>query len=181
MKGMGAFCLREVKGLDNAWIWFLGFAMIVLPDSNIRVLQPISQLSYYDVQQVVLSEDMTALAVWNAIMSRPQPLLKAAFWLRDMVSSVFGVKRIGGFTGRFVETVQVGDYLDFFLVEYVDDDCLVLTERDRHLDVMTCISTRGGMLSVTSSVCTHNLYGRAYMIPVGIAHRWIVRAMFRRM
>lgn len=120
--------------------------MIVLPDSNIRVLQPISQFSYYDVQQVVLSEDMTALAAWNAMMRQPMPLMKAAFWLRDLVSSAFVVKRIGSFTGRFGERAQVGDYLDFFLVEYVDDDCLVLTERDRHLDVMTCISTRGGVL-----------------------------------
>lgn len=114
-------------------------------------------------------------------MSDPQPLPKFAFKLRDTISSFFGVKRIGGFSGKPVSTISIGEYLDFFLVEYIDDECLVLTERDRHLDVMTCISTEGQTLSVTSSVCVHNLFGRAYMIPVGIAHRWIVRSMFKRL
>ncbi|RFP89788.1 DUF2867 domain-containing protein [Rhodobacteraceae bacterium 63075] len=155
--------------------------MIVLPDTNIRTLQPVSQLYYYDRQNTFLPRKMTALAAWNTIMSDPQPLLKVAFQVRDAVSSVFGVKRIGGFSGKPVEHVSVGQYLDFFLVEHVDDKCLVLTERDRHLDVMTCISIEGDTLSVTSSVCVHNLFGRAYMIPVGVAHRWIVRGMFRRL
>lgn len=114
-------------------------------------------------------------------MRDPQPLLKIAFRIRDTISSAFGVKRIGGFSGEAAASVSVGEHLDFFLVEYVDDACLVLTERDRHLDVMTCISVQARTLSVTSSVCVHNLFGRAYMIPVGIAHRWIVRHMFRRL
>lgn len=153
----------------------------MLPNTNIRVLQPIPDLSYFDRQDILLPGKMTALAAWNAIIHDPHPLLKFAFKIRDAVSSVFGVKRIGGFSGRPVDHVSVGQHLDFFLVEYVDDACLVLTERDRHLDVMTCISIEDELLSVTSSVCVHNLFGRAYMIPVGVAHRWIVRGMFRRL
>jgi len=155
--------------------------MIVLPNTNIRILQPLPELYYFDRQDTCLPNEMTALAAWNTIMSDPQPLLKIAFWIRDTVSSAFGVKRIGGFSGNSVETVSVGQNLDFFLVEHVDDECLVLTERDRHLDVMTCISIKGKTLSVTSSVRVHNLFGRIYMIPVGVAHRWIVRGMFRRL
>ena len=155
--------------------------MIVLPNTNIRILQPLPELSYYDRQDTCLPKKMTALAAWNTIMSDPLPFLKLAFRIRDAVSSAFGVKRIGGFSGQSVESVSVGQHLDFFLVEHVDDECLVLTERDNHLDVMTCISTQGMILSVTSSVCVHNLFGRAYMIPVGVAHRWIVRRMFRRL
>ncbi|MEM9855606.1 MAG: DUF2867 domain-containing protein [Pseudomonadota bacterium] len=34
---------------------------------------------------------------------------------------------------------------------------------------------------MTSSVRTHNLFGRLYMIPVGVAHRWIVRGMLRKL
>ena len=155
--------------------------MTTLPDSNIRILQPLPELYYFDRQDTFLPRKMTALAAWNTIMNDPQPLLKIAFWIRDTVSSTFGVKRIGGFSGKPVEFVNVGQHLDFFLVEHIDDECLVLTERDRHLDVMTCISVHDKTLSVTSSVCVHNLFGRAYMIPVGFAHRWIVRHMFRRL
>lgn len=155
--------------------------MISLPNSNIRVLNPLQDLYYFDRQDTLLPKEMTALSVWNKVMSDPQPLLKFAFRIRDIVSSAFGVKRIGGFSGRSVDTVSVGQHLDFFLVEHYEDDCLVLTERDRHLDVMTCISIQGRTLSVTSSVCVHNFFGRAYMVPVGIAHRWIVRGMFKRL
>ena len=155
--------------------------MIVLSDTNIRILRPLSELHYFDKQETHLPTEMTALAAWNMIMSDPQPLLRLAFWIRDTVSSAFGVKRIGGFSRTQVECVSVGHHLDFFLVEYADEACLVLTERDRHLDVMTCISTQDRVLSVTSSVCVHNAFGRAYMIPVGIAHRLIVRNMFKRL
>lgn len=155
--------------------------MFVLPDTNIRTLAPLSRLYFFDKQDTRLAQKMTALAAWNAIISTPHPLLKVAFRLRDSISSAFGVKRIGGFSGTPVSTVEVGEYLDFFRVEHIADDCLVLTERDRHLDVMTCISIMDDTLSVTSSVRVHNLFGRAYMAPVGIAHRWIVRSMFKRL
>ena len=54
----------------------------------------------------------------------------------------------------------------------------MLTERDHQLDVMTCISINDDILSVTSSVCVHNLFGRADVLPT---HRWIVRSMFKRL
>lgn len=113
-------------------------------------------------------------------MSRPSWILKVAFRIRDVISSKFGVKKIGGFSTAAPTAVAVGDKLDFFLVEYVSDDVLTLSERDRHLDVLTCISTQGKTLTITSSVQTHNTFGRAYMLPVGPAHKWIVRSFLRR-
>lgn len=52
---------------------------------------------------------------------------------------------------------------------------LVLTERDRHLHVMTSITCAGPVVSVASLVVTHSGFGRAYMMVVGPAHRMIVR------
>lgn len=155
--------------------------MISLPDSNIRILEPVSDLSYYDTQSVEVAREINPLEAWNIIMTEPQPLLRIAFQVRDTVSSWFGVKKIGGFSGRQTQLVVAGDKLDFFLVEYVDQHTLVLTERDRHLDVMTCISTEGHSVAVTSSVRVHNLFGTLYMIPVGIAHKWIVRGMLKHL
>jgi len=91
------------------------------------------------------------------------------------------VKRIGGCSGTRRETVEAGDYLDFFLVEHSAPQMLVLTERDRHLDVMICLSiTTDHVLVVTSSVVTHNAYGRLYMVPVGPAHKLIVNSYLRQ-
>lgn len=155
--------------------------MIILPESTIRVLAPVDTLDYFDKQSAILVENVSPLQAWNLIMEDPQPLLKGAFKIRDLVSKQFGVKSIGGFSGVSQVTVQKGDFLDFFLVEYIDEKTLVLTERDRHLDVMTCVSTFGQEISITSSVLVHNLFGRAYMVPVGIAHKFIVRNMLTRL
>jgi len=155
--------------------------MHALPKSKARVLAPDSELDYFDIQSTELPEPLSALEAWNAIVSAPQPLLKLAFRIRDTISAMFGVKRIGGFSGQQISSVRQGEYLDFFLVEHAEDDCLVLTARDRHLDVMTCLCIEGHTLSVVSSVQVHNLFGRIYMLPVGVAHRWIVRGMLKRL
>lgn len=159
---------------------FAQTSMITLPDSNIRVLGPETELDYFDTQGVRLGRELDPLEVWNIAMARPQPVLRLAFGIRDAVSSLFGVKKIVGFSGTWVDQVEPGGFLDFFRVEYRDATTLVLTERDKHLDVMTCIATQGPSVTITSSVKVHNWFGRAYMVPVGLAHRWIVRGLLRR-
>lgn len=155
--------------------------MIVLSDSNVRILKPVPELDYFDSQNADLCREISPLEAWNIIIEEPEPFLKIAFRVRDAISVVFGVKRINGFSGKAAQQAKIGDYLDFFLVEYSDATTLVLTERDRHLDVLTCVATNGANVSITSSVCVHNWFGHAYMIPVGLAHRWIVHRMLRRL
>lgn len=160
--------------------------LFTLPDTNIQVLAPPAELDFFDRQSVQLSSPITPLAAWGAITGRPSRLLKVAFRIRDGISAVFGVKKIGGFSSSshsaaaVAAAVAVGDKLDFFLVEYVAQDVLTLSERDKHLDVLTCISTAGNLLTITSSVIIHNTFGRIYMLPVAPAHKWIVRSNLRR-
>lgn len=154
---------------------------VLLPGTNSHVLADPACLDFLDRQTVRLPRPMGALETWNAMMARPLPLIGLAFRLRDAVSARFGVRRIGGFTGARRAQVAAGERLDFFLVEHAAPDVLVLTERDRHLDVMTCISVEGQELAITSSVRTHNRFGRVYMWPVAPAHRLIVRILLRRL
>jgi hypothetical protein len=147
----------------------------------VHTLRAPSELDYYDTRSVPLPADITALEAWNVMTGEPGPFLRQAFRIRDGISSMFGVKRIGGFSGTRRETVQVGDRLDFFLVEHSAPDMLVLTERDRHLDVMICLSIAERVLTITASVVTHNTYGRLYMLPVGPAHKLIVNHHLKRL
>lgn len=139
------------------------------------------ELDFYDARGIALPQPMTALEAWNLAMRHPLPGLALAFRIRDAISARFGVRRIGGFSGRLDQPPQRGDRLDFFLVERIEPEILTLSERDRHLDVVTCITTHGQRLTITSSVKVHNGFGRLYMIPVAPAHRLIVSAMMRRM
>lgn len=152
-----------------------------LPDTNIHTLAPTAELDFFDQQSAQLSNPISPLAAWGQIMSKPLPVLKFAFWVRDTVSSMFGVKKIGGFSSASPKSVAVGDKLDFFLVEHATDDVLTLSERDSHLDVLTCISRAGTELTITSSVRTHNWFGQAYMLPVAPAHKLIVGSFLRRL
>ncbi len=147
------------------------------PPSQSKTLGPSDRLAYFDVRAVPLKREVTALEAWDLTMSRPIPGIALAFRLRDAISSLFGVKKIGGFTGDRQGPLGVGDKIDFFLIEEISDQVLVLTERDKHLDVMTSVTTTDGVLAITSSVITHNLFGRIYMIPVGVAHKIIVNLM----
>ena len=45
---------------------------------------------------------------------------------------------------------------------------------------MTSVTTQGGVLAITSLVIIHNGFDRANTLPMGPAHRIIVRAMLRR-
>lgn len=137
------------------------------------------ELDFLDQQSVTLARQVTAVEVWRLIMAQPMPLMRLAFQIRDAVATKFGVKRIGGFSGRVPDSVRVGEMLDFFLVEEVSPQMLVLTERDRHLDVMTCVTVDGQDVSITSSVKTHNWFGRLYMIPVRPVHKRIVARNLR--
>lgn len=148
---------------------------------TVALVAPKDQLAYYDSRSIELSREVTPIAAWNLMMAHPVPLLGAAFRARDAISSLFGVKAIGGFSGRAAKQVAVGDHLDFFLVEGVSPQALVLTARDRHLDVMACLTVDGKRVTITASVVTHNAFGRAYMLPVGPAHKLIVRGMLRRL
>ena len=149
--------------------------------ASVHTLRPLPELDYHDSRSVLLPVQITALQAWNLMTAEQGPLMRLAFRTRDAISALFGVKRIGGFSGTRREVVQAGDYLDFFLVEYSAPEVLVLTERDRHLDVMTCVSLADRVLTITSSVVTHNTFGRLYMLPVGPAHKLIVNSYLKRL
>ena len=125
---------------------------------------PRAVLNFYHASSTKLPQPMTALDAWNRIMERPLPGLALAFRIRDAISVRFGVKPIGGFTGRPVSQPQVGEMQDFFLIERLAPDILTLSGRDSHLDVVTCITVANGRLTITSSVKVHNLFGRLYRL-----------------
>ncbi|WP_419901399.1 DUF2867 domain-containing protein [Kiloniella sp.] len=150
-------------------------------DTNIQLLAPVDELDFFDTQSVCLSKEISSIEAWRVLVSNPSPVLKLAFRIRDMVSSWFGVKRIGGFGSAWPKDVQVNDRLDFFLVEYLTSRVLTLSVRDKHLDVMLCITTDQNVLTITSSVKVHNAFGRIYMIPVAPTHRLIVRNDLKRL
>lgn len=142
-----------------------------------------ADLDFLHSDSVPLNAPLTALQAYCAMTSHTPAWLAGAFRLRDFISRRFNVADIQGFTPRSPEHVpKVGERLDFFTVEGISDQQLVLTSRDTHLAVMVCMdstvgSESGQRLNVTTSVQCFNAFGRLYMLPVGLAHGPIVRRM----
>lgn len=125
---------------------------------------------------------LDALAVYRAMTQSPPGGLAVAFRVRDALCQPFGLEPIGGFAGAAPAIAPLpGDRLDFFTVDGIAADRLALSHRDRHLDVEVALSRHELMGSLVTSVTTHNLLGRVYMLPVGLAHPIIVAALARRL
>ncbi len=141
---------------------------------------------YYHNYQIKINAKLSAYQVYCHMTSNPPWGLSLAFKIRDKISTIFGVKQIDGFKNKTESQVQVNDHLDFFLVEHITDSELALTSRDVHLSVMVFIkiseiSSRLNLLSITTSVKIHNGFGKAYMLPVGLVHGIIVKALLKKM
>ncbi|WP_233870886.1 DUF2867 domain-containing protein [Paraburkholderia adhaesiva] len=161
-------------------------ASLELPSGARLVAEP-ERLNYLHTACRRLSRNMTAFEAYCASTARPSVPLQVAFLVRDKISSLFGVQTIRGFKGaRPRSAPAVGQRLDFFTVEVVTDDQLVLTSRDTHLAVMISIDMTsspsdpsGRWCHITASVETYNAFGKLYMLPVAPAHKLIVWKMLK--
>jgi len=145
------------------------------------LIGPLSDVHYLDVRSLDLPCAFTPLEIWDRMMATGLPGLKLAFRLRDRLAGLAGIRPIGGLTTKRTATPKPGDMLDFFTIERIDDEEMVLIVRDRHLDVLISVLTANRRLTITASVHNHNWLGRLYMIPVAPAHRVIVTLMNRRL
>jgi len=129
---------------------------------------------------------MTAFQAYRRMTENSPRLLRLAFFIRDSLSRLAGVRPISGFTGTHsLSPPEPGQKLDFFEVVQCDDASLQLLADDRHLSVLVAMSLESAddnsqRLSITASVKTHNAFGRLYMLPVAPAHGVIVRSMLAR-
>ena len=106
--------------------------------------------------------------------------------IRNRIVRLFGLKDVGAMNAanRSADSYQIGDRLSIFSVFGKTEKELLLGIDDRHLDVRVSVlkAERNGLphYVVSTVVKVHNLLGRAYMLPVGRIHPFIVRAMMAR-
>lgn len=144
------------------------------------------QGDYLDVATVRLHDHVTRapLALYVAL-TRPVPLgLNAALTLRNLLVRPFGIRAVPGFGAIPVAQPEIGGTLDLFTIKQVSPNTMVIGIDDIHLDVELSFSVTnadtGATFVMTTTVVTHNLTGRIYMLFVGPFHRILVRHMIRR-
>lgn len=126
---------------------------------------------------------LAPLETYRRMTANPPAWIAWAFKVRDRLVAPFGVRAIGGFSGD-VGALTVGDTIDFFTIADLTADALALVVEDHHLDVEVRLTvTRGAEVDqarLVTRVWLKNAIGRAYMVPVGLAHPVIVKRLAAR-
>lgn len=151
-----------------------------------RLLAEPRQLDYLHTTGTGIKHGMSAWQVYAAMTDGIPAWLAWSFRIRDALSRPFGVAPIKGFSRHSPNDVPpVGGTADFFRVEAVFRDQLVLLSADTHLTVMVSIditrSPNGSAdrADITASVKNRNVFGKLYMLPVAPMHGVVVGRMLR--
>lgn len=149
-----------------------------------RLRPRLATATFVDAFEAELGDpSLTALQIAQRAFSATPAWMDGLLRLRDLIIRPFGLKGVGAMGSR-VEGSAPGDRLSIFEIESVDDVEVVLGIDDRHLDVRISFLKRENsdraVYAICSLVRTHNLLGKAYMIPVGRLHPVLVRRMMAK-
>ncbi|WP_169545904.1 DUF2867 domain-containing protein [Sneathiella aquimaris] len=117
----------------------------------------------------------------------PMPIwVRGLMTVRNTVVRLFGLRTDSGNTKikQDESRYKVGDYVGFFEIAYLDQNEVVFTTNDRHLDAsfsMLIDTADGRRAYFTSVVKTKEKLGDAYMFVIAPFHRFIVGRMFKRL
>lgn len=102
-------------------------------------------------------------------------------FLRDCTVGPFGLKKTTDLPRDTTirERVKAGEAINFFPVQSVEEDEIILGEEDRHLDFKIAVfrdREKPGRISLATLVHTHNRLGRTYLRLISSFHVLIVNA-----
>ena len=102
-------------------------------------------------------------------------------FLRDAAVGPFGLKKTADLPRdtEMREQVKAGEAINFFPVQSVADNEIILGEDDRHLDFRIAVyrdREKPGRISLATLVHTHNCLGRTYLRLISSFHVLIVSA-----
>ncbi|WP_233852400.1 DUF2867 domain-containing protein [Paraburkholderia sp. HD33-4] len=155
--------------------------------SKAPLLADRNELDFFHQDRCLVSACVTAFQTYCGMTNSSSKLLRISLWLRDRLSGLAGVRPIHGFARERPTTTPVtGDVIDFFEVHHITNEELFLVASDRHLRVLVALMLSPVLgskreLTITTSVKTHNMFGKVYMVPVACAHGLIVRCMLRQL
>ena len=146
---------------------------------------------YYDCYAITVPNDgRSALGYFLTAISNTPSWVNSLMTLRNKTVLLFGLKDLGGM-GNFDSKKPDTDYLPgdrvgiFTLISNTPNEVL-LGDSDKHLDVVLSIYKSAAAdandcsIVVTTVVHTHNLLGKAYMLPVTPLHKLIAPAVLAR-
>lgn len=116
--------------------------------------------------------------IWISVLMR----------MRNFIVRFFGLQTASNLTDYTIqsdEMLTVGGKIGFFKIEHMDDNEVVVSANDRHLDssfsLFVTEEVGGKKLFFTSIVTTKQRFGDIYMFVIAPFHRLIVKKLLRRL
>jgi hypothetical protein len=105
--------------------------------------------------------------------------------IRDKTVELFGLKTTKALPSDHSvrQSLQEGEYVNFFKVRTVTENEIILGEDDKHLDFRISVyrdKKSAGPVSLSTLVHTHNLLGKVYLTTIKPFHILIVTSQLKR-
>jgi hypothetical protein len=143
--------------------------------------------NFYDAWQVSIAyTPASALDAFLSVVQATPRWVDALMTVRNRIVSCLGLKDLGALSKAAINPsreYQPGERLGIFTVVENRREELLLTDQDKHLDVVISVyqsPSQANQITVSTVVHTHNWLGRLYMIPVAPMHKLIVQRMLAK-
>ncbi len=131
--------------------------------------------------------DLTATQLYAAVMRSTPAWVDSLMRARNGVVAWFGLKNLGVLSAvpdTIGQPLQIGQLVGIFSFVRETPTELVIQDTDKHLTVQIAVikqtvDSQHDRLIACTVVHIHNLLGRAYLVPVGKAHKYILPAVLR--
>ncbi len=154
-------------------------------NTGFYILDKRENLDFYHHRECIISPPVSAFHAYCLMTKDTSWWLELSFKIRDLICSLFSLKKIHGFSEKERGTLpKKGEFIDFFYIENITEENLLLAFKDKHLSVLVSLSSQKSgrneaSFSITTSVKTHNFLGKIYMVPVAPMHDIIVKKMMQ--
>ena len=140
---------------------------------------------FHDQHELELNYgSMSALDIYLKMASLTPEWVDFLMLLRNKFFSLFGLKNLGALNnvkGLQSNLVKKGDRLGIFILTYLTDNEVILSDTDKHLQVNLSVkkiyANGKNRVVITTTVKNYNKFGQLYMVLVKPAHKLIVPAM----
>ncbi len=153
--------------------------------SNSDIAKQLNGADFYDAYQISNPDhERSALQIYLDVVSKTPKWVNSLMALRNRVVSLFGLKDLGHL-GQINQTkaaneYKVGDRVGIFSLLSINEQEIILTDNDNHLEAKVSVFKDQDSISVTTVVHVHNTLGKLYMALVVPVHKRIVPAMLAR-
>lgn len=130
--------------------------------------------------------ELDVLEIYLRMVSNTPKWINALLSLRNNLVRFFGLKHVGNLVGKSpLDLINrdklLGAKLDFFTIETLNNDEMILILKDNHLDIKLSVMKAGDIIKnqifVSTVVNYNNLLGNIYMFFITPFHKIVVKRL----